>query len=161
MLLIVADVMVPINRFSIFLQKKTLIYEDISHKFQQLLERIEKLQRNDGSFFKENTDRMELARRTRNARLLSEEQELQEFIDDLKKNIKEPFLRDVLIELKSAVTVDDPIFLAYDVFNIFARHTEEQLHMVNTLTMFYSSQQSSCFEGRKNIASFLIDSDGG
>ena len=85
MLLIVADVMVPINRFSIFLQKKTLIYEDISHKFQQLLERIEKLQRNDGSFFKENTDSMELARRTRNARLLSEEQELQEFIDDLKK----------------------------------------------------------------------------
>ena len=85
MLLIVADVMVPINRFSIFLQKKTLIYEDISHKLQQLLERIEKLQRNDGSFFKENTDRMELARRTRNARLLSEEQELQEFIDDLKK----------------------------------------------------------------------------
>ena len=47
--LIVADVLVPI-----FLQKKTLIYADISRKFQQILERIEKLKRNDGSFFKEN-----------------------------------------------------------------------------------------------------------
>ena len=31
--------------------------------------------------------------------------------------------------------------------------------MVNALTMFYGSQQSSTFEGRKNIASSLIDSD--
>ena len=30
--------------------------------------------------------------------------------------------------------------------------------MVNTLTMFYGSQQSSIFEVRKNIASSLIDS---
>ena len=36
MLLIVADVLVPINRFSMFLQKKTLLYADISRKFQQL-----------------------------------------------------------------------------------------------------------------------------
>ena len=135
---------------------------DISHKFQQLLERIKKLQRNDGSFFKENVvpfltisrNHMELVHRTRSTRLLSEEQELQEFIDDLKKNIKEPFLRDVLIELKSAVTVDNPIFLKYDALNISARHTEEeQLQMVYPLTMFYSSQQSSSLEGRKNIAS--------
>ena len=78
----------------------------------------------------------------------------------LKKNIKEPFLREVMIELKSAVTADDLIFLAYDVCNISARHTEEeQLIMVNTLKMFYGSQQSPSFEGRKNIASSLIDSD--
>ena len=80
----------------------------------------------------------------------------------LKKNIKEPFLRDILIKLKSAVTIDNPIFLAYDVFNISARHTEEeQLQMVNMLTMFYGSQQSSSFESRKNIASSLIDSNRG
>ena len=54
MVLIVADVLVPINRFSVFLQKKTLIYADISRKFQQLLERIKVLQRIDGNFFKEN-----------------------------------------------------------------------------------------------------------
>ena len=79
MLLLVADVLVPINRFSMFLQRKTLIYADISHKFQQLLERIENLQGNDGGFFKENAiqfltisqNRMELAQRTKNARLLS------------------------------------------------------------------------------------------
>ena len=106
---------------------------------------------------------MELAQRKRNTRLLSEEQELQELIDDLKKkHIKEPFLRDILIKLKSAVTIDNPIFLAYDVFNISARHTEEeQLQMVNMLTMFYGSQQSSSFESRKNIASSLIDSNRG
>ena len=90
MILVAADVLVPINRFSMFLQKKILIYVDISRKFQQLLERIEKLQRNDGSFFKENAvpflaisqNHMWLAWRIRNTRLLSEEEELQEFSDD-------------------------------------------------------------------------------
>ena len=146
MILVAADVLVPINRFSMFLQKKILIYVDISRKFQQLLERIEKLQRNDGSFFKENAvpfltisqNHMGLAWRIRNTRLLSEEEELQEFNDDFfLKKIKEPFPRDAPIELKSIFTVDDPIFLVYDVFNISARYTEEeQLQMVNTLTMF-------------------------
>ena len=93
MLLLFADVLVPVNRFSMFLQKKILISAGISCKFQQLLERIEKLQENDGNVFKENAvpcltifrNCMELAQRTRNTRLLSEEQELREFIDDLKK----------------------------------------------------------------------------
>ena len=49
MLLIVAEILVPINHFSMFLQKKTLIYADISCKSQQLLEIIKKLQGNDGS----------------------------------------------------------------------------------------------------------------
>ena len=102
---------------------------------------------------------MELARRTRNTRLLSEELELQDSIDDFKKNIKKTFLRDVLIELKSAVTVDDPNFLAYDVLIFLLDTQDEQLQMVNTLTMFYGSQQSSFFEGRKSIASSLIDSN--
>ena len=31
--------------------------------------------------------------------------------------------------------------------------------MVNTLTMFYGSQESSTFEGRKNIVSSLIDTE--
>ena len=149
--------MVPINCFSM-LQKKNLIYADVSHKYQQILERIEKLQENDGRSFKENTipfltisqDRMKLAPRTRNTRLLSEEEELQEFIDYLKKDIKEPFLRDVLIELKSGVAADDPFFLAHSVFNVSARHTqEEQLQMVKILIMFHSFRQSSTFEGRK------------
>ena len=75
-------------------------------------------------------------------------------------SLKTTLLRDVLIKLKSVVTVDDPVFLAYNVFNISARHTEqEQLQMVNTLTMFYGFPQSSCFEGRKNITSSLIDSN--
>ena len=64
-----------------------------------------------------------------------------------------------MIELKSAVTADDVIFLAYDVCNISARHTEEQLLMINMLKMFYGSQQSPSFEGRENIVSYLIDSD--
>ena len=55
MLLLAADVLVQINHFSLFLQKKNLTYTDVSRRFQQLLERIEKLQGNDGSFFKENT----------------------------------------------------------------------------------------------------------
>ena len=54
MLLIVADVLVTINTFSMFLQRKTLINVDVSRKFQQLTERIENLQRNDGILFKEN-----------------------------------------------------------------------------------------------------------
>ena len=83
---------------------------------------------------------------TRNKRLCREEEELQAFIDYLNTDTKEPFLRNVLIELKSGVAVDDPFFLAYNVFNISAIHTqEEQLQMVNILIIFHVFQQSFTF----------------
>ena len=55
---------------------------------------------------------MKLAPRTRNARLLSEEEELfeEKLIDHLKKDTKEPFLKDVLIKFKSDIGIDSPFF---------------------------------------------------
>ena len=72
MLLLLADVLVPINQFSMFLQKKNLIYVEIGCKFNQLLQSIEKVVNDDGSLFKEHAmeflktsrDCLELARRT-------------------------------------------------------------------------------------------------
>ena len=74
--------------------------------------------------------------------------------------MKEPFLRDVLVELKKQITIDDPIFQAFDVFNVADSHSQvEKLEMINTLKMFYGSEQSSSFEGETKDADALIKID--
>ena len=91
-----------------FLKKKNLIYIEIGCKFNQLLQSIEKVVNDDGSLFKEHAmeflktsrDCLELARRTRGSRLLDENEDLQQYINVSKTNLRKPFLRDVLVELK-------------------------------------------------------------
>ena len=74
--------------------------------------------------------------------------------------MKEPFLRDVLVELKKQITIDDPIFQAFDVFNVADSHSqEEKLEMINTLKTFYASEQPSSFEGETKDADALIEID--
>ena len=167
-LLLLADVLVPINRFSMFLQKKNLTNVEISCKFNQLLPSIEKVVNDDGSLFKEHAmeflktsqDCLELVRRTRGSRLLDKDEDLQQYINVFKTNVKEPFLRDVLVELKKQITIDDPIFQEFDVFNVADSHSqEEKLEMINMLKMFYGSQQSSSFEGETKDADPLIKID--
>ena len=50
------------------------------------------------------------------------------------------------------------MFQAFDMFNVADSHSqEEKLEMINTLKMFYGSEQSSLFEGETKEADALIE----
>ena len=54
MLLLLADVLTHINRFSKFLQTRNLIYANVNEKLFQLKAALQRVEENDGPLFKEN-----------------------------------------------------------------------------------------------------------
>ena len=63
-------------------------------------------------------------------------------------------------EVKEAMFIDDPIFAAFDIFNVNAsfdvNKTDEKFP---TLAKFYSNGQMSTFDESNNLAKNIIESD--
>ena len=61
---------------------------------------------------------MMLSRRLRGHNLI-EEEDLYTLITKFKSNVKTPFMNDLIAELNDALKINDPVLLAFDVFNIY------------------------------------------
>ena len=166
MLLLLADLLVHINRFSVFLQKKNLIYADISSKLERLKESIKELVDEDGPLFNQfareylhiSHERMELARRLRGNELTDNEVEINRVLNSFDQEIKKLFLREVLREVEVAIQVNDPVFLAFDIFNPNAKLSKVEIkEKVNRLIKFYGESKDSKFGGEVNKADPLIN----
>ena len=166
MLLLIADLLAHINPFSTFLQKKNLLYSNIATKYERLKEEVKKLMKDDGplfskfapEFFQASLERMAFARRMQNTNLMDHDDEIHNKINLFKQEIKQPFLEAVLRELALAMNVDDPVFIAFDVFNPSAKLNQEEIATkITTLTEFYGKTQGLKFEGVTNKADPLIN----
>lgn len=108
-LLLLADVLAEVNRFSKYFQHRGLIFANINAKLQQLVTNLQRIQEHDGAFFKEyaqqflrvSLERMELARRTRGHVLLDIEDDLADKIASFKTRVKYPFMDELFLELNS------------------------------------------------------------
>ena len=124
-LLLLADVLAHVNRFSKFLQKKNLVYSNVNKKSKQLTEALHSLHDKDRPLFSTHAEeflslsqeRMGLARRVRRSALLEEGFDLAEKITSFNAEIKKPFIRDLLQEIDKAMKMNDNVLLAFDVFN--------------------------------------------
>ena len=84
--------------------------------------------------------------------------EIEEKIINFNRTTKVPFLEEVLKELDLAFTLDDPVVLAFDTFNVspdFDLEKKEQC--VNALSTFYGEPKSSTFNNETNTAELIID----
>ena len=114
-LLLLSDVLAHINRFSLFLQRKNLIFADIAVKFTKLKRSIDELKTKHGPLFRENSraflkiskERMELARRLRGNNLIetSGEGEIDGKIEEFHRVLKVTFLEAVLQELLTLYSI--------------------------------------------------------
>ena len=95
-LLLLADVLSPVNRLSRFLQTKNLIYGDVNRKVQQLQNPLQAIQENDGHLFKENVlsilditeEHNALGRMLCNTTLLSEGESIEDRIEKFRQKLK-------------------------------------------------------------------------
>ena len=64
-------------------------------------------------------------------------------ITEFESNVKTPFMSDLITELNDALKINDPVRLAFDVFNVYVNFPEEErkLHTEVLLT-FYETFQS-------------------
>ena len=164
-LLLLTDVLMHINKFSKYLQKKNLIFATIRHKFVQLREAVLAMKDMEGPSFKENAmqflrmshQRMELPCQLQDNNLLGQEETIEERTAHFNLEIKKPFSTELIQELDQALQLDDPIFLTFDVFNITFTFTDtERFDKMKVLLEFYGTPKSSTFKKGTNMAAALM-----
>ena len=165
-LLLLADVLAEVNRFSKFLQQRGLIFANIKFKLGQLISSLRSIQLNDGSLFNEHAheflgvsqERMQLARRVRGNALLGELDNLDDKIAQFKERVKVPFMNNLFDEINNAMLITDEELLAFDVFNPRCdENNEEKVRLITTLLNFYGEEKTSTFKGDLHSADRLFD----
>ena len=84
--------------------------------------------------------------------------EIEDKINNFNCTIKVPFFEEVLKEFDLAFSLDDPVFLAFDAFNMSSDFDMEKTEQcVNVLSAFYGETKSSTFNNKTNMAEPIID----
>ena len=100
---------------------------------------------------------MMLSRRLRGHNLI-EEEDLYTLITKFKSNVKTPFMNDLIAELNDALKINDPVLLAFDVFNVCVNFPEEERkHHTEVLLTFYGTAQSSTFQSNNSVAPAVLN----
>ena len=106
---------------------------------------------NDGPSFSEQTvqfltvakERMALARRLHGREDVLEEDEA-DCINCFRQQVKAPFMTALIEELQNALQINDPVFLAFDVFNVTKECSfQERIEHINILAKYYGSSKTS------------------
>ena len=103
---------------------------------------------------------MELPRKlcTHNLIEITNLNEIEDKINNFNCIIKVPFFEEVLKELDLAFSLDEPVFLAFDGFNMTSDFDmEKREQCVNVLSTFYGEPKSSTFNNKTNMAEPIID----
>ena len=154
-LLLLADVLAHVNRFSRFLQTRNLIYSNVNRKLQQLKDSLLVIEQDDGPLFLAHAeeflaisrDRLGLARRLHANDLLEDNDNLKHRIQSFKSKFKIQFMTELQREINLGLKIDDEVFLAFDVFNIRSRMTQdEKKDSITTLVDFYGTAKVSTFQ---------------
>ena len=96
-----------------FLQRKDLILADIANKFK-LMAHLSRNTQNLFSIFQENARKLP----GHNLIEITNLNETEDKINNFNRIIKVLFLEEVLKELDMAFSLDDPVLLAFDAFNV-------------------------------------------
>ena len=117
-------------------------------------------ERYGGSSFKENAMRIELALQLQENDFLGEEETIEERIAHFNLEINKSFLTEFTQELDQAPQLNDPIFLAFDVFNVTSTISEtEHFDKIKVLLEFHGMPKSSTFKKETNMAAALINKE--
>ena len=133
MLLLIAELLVPVNYFSKFLQTRSLNYASVKNKLCSVICRIEKIQDDlrcydtaDSeltqfskvtAFLRISAERMELARNIRGRALVVNVDDIKNQVNTFLHTIAYNFIDRLLEEVKKALEEASDVLVAYDVFN--------------------------------------------
>ena len=150
-LLLLADVLVHVNQFSQYLQTRNMIFAMLMPKFGRLVESMQHLAENDGPSFSEHAvqfltvakERMALACRLHGREEVQEEDEA-DHINCFRQQVKALFITALMEELQNTLQINDPVFLAFDVFNVTIKYSfQERIEHINILAKYYGSSKTS------------------
>ena len=175
MLLLLAEVLVPVNLFCKFLQTRNLNYGLVMAKFKRLIDRLERIKEelpNHGSldtdlkYFKQANDllgfsaeAMSLARHTRGAAVVQSDADIEDHISHFLSTIGKPLVNDLMTEIEKAMDETSPVLSAFDLFNAESldKSFATRKQHVTTLCQHYGHQITDSFNGQSNVAFPIIN----
>ena len=70
---------------------------------------------------------------------------------------KTPFMNDLIAELNNALKINDPVLLAFDVFNVCVNFPEEERKLHTEVLTFYRTAQSLTFQSNNSVAPAVLN----
>ena len=174
MLLLLAEVLAPINNFSKFLQTGTLLYCSVSAKLERLLERLRNI--NDSlinhaavgsnllyfpkvtSFLEISCQRNDLGCNLR-CRNLASENEPQELLTKFLTETGYPFIEDLVEDISEALSEKDTVLPAFKVFYPNQLDTN-RVNLLETLCDHYGKEIVDVFENEERVAAAVVITQG-
>ncbi|XP_064614032.1 protein FAM200B-like [Liolophura sinensis] len=168
MAVLLADVLIAVNQFSKFLQRKNLDFTSIPARFQKLKLAISELSANldlgkyfsqARKFVEKNKTRAEMGRRLRREdSFLDHDQSVTETVEQFKQTVARPFLHSLLQELEDAISINNPVLKHFDVFNPSLKpQVSDRLAHLDALIEFYGDTQLDTHGGETNTSYPLIN----
>ena len=163
MLLLLAEVLVPINNFCRFLQTRNLNSSLIMSKFQRVVTKLEKIKTNlrnhdaidvNLRYFYLANDLLKFseisilkAKRSRDNQYSPTDQTIIRFITE----VGEPLVKDLIIEIEDAMKETSPVLSGFDLFNPDAvdKSKENRMDLLKTLCDHYRTSINDSYEGQK------------
>ena len=165
MLLLLAEVLVPINNFCRFLQTRNLNYSLIMSKFQRVVTKLEKIKTNlwnhdaidvnlqyfylanDLLKFSEISMSKAKSLRSRDDQHSPTDQTIIRFITE----VGEPLVKDLIIEIEDAMKETSPVLSGFDLFNPDAvdKSKENRMDLLKTLCDHCRTSINDSYEGQK------------
>ena len=172
MLLLLAEVLVPINSFCCFLQTRNSNYSLIMSKFQRVVTKLEKIKMNlqnhdaidvnlyfylanDLLKFSEISMSKAKSLRSRDDQHSPTDQTIIRFITE----VGEPFVKDLIIEIEDAMKETSPVLSGFDLFNPDAvdKSKQNRMDLLKTLCDHYGTSINDSYEGQTTTAAPVIN----
>ena len=171
MLLLLAEVLNPINILSKCLQTSTLVYASITAKVNNLIEKLHTIKDSLSdpqvadsklkffnwavSFLHISGQRNHLGRELR-GRDKASQQEPSALIKKFLAEIGYSFVDDLISEIKEALVVDNPILEAFNIFSIETQSEEYSREHMHILCNHYGDQINDIYQGDSTPAEVII-----
>ena len=175
MLLLLAEVLGPINLFCKSLQTQNLNYGLVVVKFKRLITRLERIEEelsNHGSldtelkYFNQESDllgfsaeAMSLARHTRADAVVQTDADISDYITNFLSTFGKPLVNDLMTEIEKAMEETSPVLSVFDLFNpesLDKSHATRKQYAV-TLCEHYGRPLTDSFHGQSNVALPIIN----
>ena len=171
MLLLLAEVLAPINNLSKYLQTSTLLYCSVSVKVERLLERLHRIKdalvnhnaidsnlkyfNKALSFLQISADRNDLGRNLRGRNLVSQH-DPHELIRNFLVHTGYSFMDNLRAEIEEALTGDNKSLEAFNVFNTEPKPEHYRSEQLDILCDHYGVEITDVYEGDSRRAESVI-----
>ena len=171
MMLLLAEVLAPINNLSKFLQTSTLLYTSVTTKVNSLIDRLHKikdgLENHDSvdtnlkffnratTFLQISSERNDLGRNLRGRTRVGEEPNV--LVTSFLARTGYSFMDDLIREISDALIEENPILLAFNVFNLEDQSNDYRQDQLNILSAHYGDNKIDNYENDVNRADALIN----